>query len=236
MLLYQRAPLKAYLWCTTHPIKAYVSCKTYNPPPPKEIHSLGPLDLKIFSPKCNRRLHDLRQKSRDFRHNDLCDFQFCTLYFLSLSVVDPGWNSFSGSRLWDLIQTFLTVWLLQFIKMFTYCKVVKSVEKRFIQSFENIFLLVSTIMYSGTIAYLDTRYLFVKKDILCRYKRLVLNILDGCQMTDDSKPILCRTNPNMKFCCGLTAVFLISNYSGRTGNRMKRENMHSLILQGRLYN
>ncbi len=49
--------------------------KVNNPPPPQEIHRLGPMDLKIYSlEKKPTTVTRQLKKSRDFRHNYLCDF------------------------------------------------------------------------------------------------------------------------------------------------------------------
>ncbi len=49
----------------------------------------------------------------------------------------PGLELSFWIRIRDLIHTLLTLLYEQFVKMFAYCKVVKSLEKKFIQSFEN---------------------------------------------------------------------------------------------------
>ncbi len=57
------------------------------PPPTKEIHSLGPMVLKIYSLERNPRLVTLQlTKFQDFLQNYLCDFHL-RLEIKSISVI-----------------------------------------------------------------------------------------------------------------------------------------------------
>jgi hypothetical protein len=80
-LFYQRPPSETFLY---H--------RTVSPPPPekKEIHWLGPMNLKIYSQERNSR----RQltKSRDFHQNYLCDFHLRKTWLSKTDISSLQYN------------------------------------------------------------------------------------------------------------------------------------------------